>query len=285
MRKIVAFTIGFVVVLAAGTAFGIVGSDSPQVTVEGLSSQDVAVEGWGPLQPKVVRTESTPPPAARKKPQPVEEKVEEPAPAVEEKKSQPVVEDEKPPPPADTQPPVIEILSPAEGAVFTHKELVFEGVTEPGAMVWAGPYQAEVSPDGTWRIVLYLAKGSNTVKIKAVDAAGNMGFDTVTVSYQPPVTEQPKEEPKEEPAAHFSAFQKFGSCGEDPPYDVFWGTTRPGGWVKVMSEYGYGKVWADANGQWELTVFFPQAPVGKPFRVKVLDSDGNYQKFEFVRTG
>lgn len=103
----------------------------------------------------------------------------------------------------------------------------------------------------------------------------------------PPVTEKPKETPPttkppvEEVA--FTALATYGSCAEPVPYDVYYGTANPGAKVKVQSEYGWGYTYADADGQWELRVEFPTAPVGTPFTVKVITYQGLVE-LEFTRT-
>ena len=58
--------------------------------------------------------------------------------------------------------PEIVILHPVDGQVFERKEVVFEGETEPGARVFAGDYEADVSETGAWRIVLHLYPGRTT---------------------------------------------------------------------------------------------------------------------------
>ncbi|HAP78519.1 MAG TPA: hypothetical protein DCR14_20855, partial [Acidimicrobiaceae bacterium] len=71
-------------------------------------------------------------------------------------------------------------------------------------------------------------------------------------------------------------------CEEDPPYDVFWGTTAPGAKVRIESAYGSGYVYADEEGHWEVTIYFPEAPVNQPFQVWV-SSEGHLDDFWFKR--
>ncbi len=198
----------------------------------------------------------------------------------------------------DTTRPEIVILHPEDGQVFERKEVVFEGETEPGARVFAGKYEADVSESGAWRIVLHLYPGDNNVKIKAIDEAGNVGFDTVLVKLYVPKEEKaetPKEQPKEEEKPkeekpempkewEFSAHQLYGECGETPPYDVFHGTGKPGTLVHVKSEFGSGVAEVGEQGGWEIKVIFEHAPVGKVFAVYVKDDFGNKKTFEFVHT-
>jgi hypothetical protein len=183
----------------------------------------------------------------------------------------------------DSTPPKIEILHPADGQVFEKKEVVFEGIAERGARVFAGRYEADVKDDGSWRIVLVLSPGANHATIKAQDAAGNVGSDSVTVVYQPPVKEEPKSEQGQD--WKFSAYQVYGECAENPPYDVFHGTGKPGARIVVGSEFGEGVTEVNDHGEWEVRVYFPEAPAGKTFAVKVRDDFGNKKIFEFTRTG
>lgn len=229
----------------------------------------------------------------------VEELKEEPA---DEPKQEPVGEAEEEPKetaephPEDVTPPEFEILHPTDGQRFETKEVVFEGQVEPGARVFAGEFEADVNEDGAWRIVLWLNPGQNVATLYAIDEAGNKSTDTVTVHYDKPVDEPkppaeepkpPAEEPKDPPAEEptevaFTANQKFGSCEEEIPYDVFWGTATPGSTVYVVSPYGSGTTTAGEAGNWDLRVEFPEAPYDKVFEV-VIEGDGGRKVFTFVR--
>lgn len=179
--------------------------------------------------------------------------------------------------PEDTTPPRIEILHPEDGQVFHEKTITFEGKTEPGAKVTAGRYEADVDREGNWHIRLVLTEGRNLARFTATDAAGNSSEATVTVVYEPEREDPPKTE--------FSAHQKYGSSAANPPYDVFHGTAKPGAGIVVESEYGSGRTEADAEGHWEIKVTFPEAPVGKGFKVVVESTDGGRAVFEFVHKG
>ena len=85
-------------------------------------------------------------------------------------------------------------------------------------------------------------------------------------------------------AHEFSANQKYGSCSENPPYDVFWGTGIPGSVVEIGSPYGSARIEVGEGGWWEKKVFFEAAPVGETFEVVVGDSLGNVEAFTFTRT-
>ena len=118
-----------------------------------------------------------------------------------------------------------------------------------------------------------------------------MGRDAaVTVYYDAPEKEEPqeetKEETKEEPGeVEWSANQKYGSCAENPPYDVFHGTATPGTKIWVESKYGGGSVTANGDGQWSVKVNFYEVPSGKSFEVVVDSSSGQRKVFPFTYTG
>ena len=188
----------------------------------------------------------------------------------------PVPEAPAEPPVVDTEPPFIAVTSPSDGATVEKSVIRFEGETEPGATVAAGRYDADVDASGAWAITLVVSPGGNRATFTATDAAGNTATTSITVYYEPP------EEPKPPKVHEFSAFATFGSCDLDPPYDVYYGTSDPGEKITIISEFGDGVVNADAEGNWELKVFFPTAPFGKAFLVKVKDTKGNAKNFEFV---
>ena len=82
----------------------------------------------------------------------------------------------------------------------------------------------------------------------------------------------------------FSATQKYGSCGEDVPYDVFSGTATPGSTVSVSSAYGSGSATAEADGHWSTKVEFPSAPRNETFAVSV-SGPGGSKTLHFTATG
>jgi hypothetical protein len=164
------------------------------------------------------------------------------------------------------------------------KAVEFGGVTEPGATVLAGPYQAQVDDDGTWRIVLILSPGPNEARFVARDAAGNEAVALITVFYVPPVaTTFPLETTTtEKELAEFDANAFYGSCTEQPPFDIYYGMGVPGSTIYVQSPYGSGVTTVNGEGQFEIQVFFPEAPPGEGFLVKVKDQYGRQEGFEFV---
>ncbi|MDJ0923487.1 MAG: hypothetical protein QNJ77_02905 [Acidimicrobiia bacterium] len=180
--------------------------------------------------------------------------------------------------PPDTTPPLLTITSPKPEEHFEVETIDFRGTTEPGATVFAGPYEADVDSEGNWSIRLILSPGANGALFVATDAAGNQTQARVTVYYDVPETTTTKPPAEVE----FTAYQQFGSCEETPPYDIFWGTAPPGTPIYVESEYGSGVTEANEHGEWEIQVFFPEAPPEKVFAVKVKDNKGNKKWFEFI---
>ena len=186
--------------------------------------------------------------------------------------------------PADLEAPHLEITAPHEGAELGEKTVTFAGVTEPGARVFAGPYEADVSASGEWHIFLILNEGSNVARFVARDAAGNESTASVTVHYvvATTTTTKPETPTTQKELAAFSAHATFGSCSETPPYDVYYGTGQPGTRVDIVSEYGSASVEVGPDGHWEKKVVFETAPPGEYFLVKAKDQFGRRVEFEFI---
>ena len=127
-----------------------------------------------------------------------------------------------------------------------------------------------MSDNGNWQIRVVLTPGRNRITVTATDGAGNSAQDSVLVFYVPP------------DVSPFSAHAKFGSCEFDPPYDIYYGEGEPGTRVFVNSEYGSGQTTVTNEGTWEVQVFFPEAPHGETFLVRVSDEFGRAKNFEFV---
>lgn len=183
--------------------------------------------------------------------------------------------------PPDTAPPPLQITSPKQDQHFEKDLIEFRGTTEPGATVFAGQYGANVDRDGNWSIALILSPGANGARFVASDAAGNQTEARVTVHYDvpEPTTTTTTKPPAEE--WEFTAHSVYGSCEEDPPFDVYWGTAAPGTPIYVESEFGSGSTEANSTGDWELKVFFPEAPPEVEFTVKVKDNKGHKFLFGF----
>lgn len=178
---------------------------------------------------------------------------------------------------ADDTAPALTITFPENGAKVAEKLLRFEGTTEPGAVVAAGPYSAEVDEAGHWSIVLMLNPGGNLASFTSTDTAGNVAEASISIVYEAAIP------PKDDPLpVEFAASQKWGSCSESPPYDEFSGMAKPGSRVSIVSSFGSGSTTVAASGEWYLKVFFEAAPYGKTFEVKAKDEFGNRVFFEFT---
>lgn len=184
---------------------------------------------------------------------------------------------------ADVEPPPLTITSPEDGAHLDETTVTFAGTTEPEARVFAGKYEADVDSTGKWQIVLIIGEGSTVARFVARDQAGNESHASVTVYYVMPTTTTTIVE-KEKEIAEFTAHSTFGSCSETPPYDVYYGTGEPGSLVQVTSEFGSGSVEVGEEGNWEVKVFFEEAPPAEGFLVTVSDEFGRKAKFEFIYT-
>lgn len=182
--------------------------------------------------------------------------------------------------PVDTTPPPLTITSPKNDEHFEVDVIEFRGTTEPGASVAAGQYSADVDDAGNWSIVLVLSPGANGARFVATDAAGNQTEARVTVHYDVPEPTTTTKAPKEE--IEFTAHNVYGSCEENPPFDVYWGTAPPGTPIYIESSYGSGSTTANGEGDWEVRVYFPEAPGEKVFTVKVKDDKGQKFFFEFI---
>jgi len=265
MRKALVFVAAFALVLVAGAAVAFMGTPEE----DAADAKPQALEK--PTTTSSTFHEKEDPP---EKEEPKEEEHKEEPPKEEEKIEE--VKEE-----ADTDPPDLVILHPENEQHFDKKEVVFEGKTEPGAEVWAGKYQAETDAEGNWRIVLLLTNdGWNSAAFKAKDAAGNIAHASVKAYYDAPEKE---ESPKEEPKEHdFSAHQKYGSCGEDPPYDKWTGTGTPGTEIWIGNDWGHGTTTIPESGKWHLKVTFGDMPCGT-HQVVLETNDGDRKVYEFTR--
>jgi len=276
MRKALVFVAAFALVLVAGAAVAFmatpgddVASDSERVE----KTTTTLVEKESPTTTDEVASE---------RPEETLKEVkasadEEDPPKGEDEKEEEVEE-------KDTTAPKIEILFPEDGQHFEKRTIVFEGkVDDPAARVFAGKYEADVDGKGEWRIVLKLTHdGANHATFKAIDEAGNESTASVKAYYDAPESE---EEPKEEkPESYeFTAHQKYGSCGEDLPYDKWYGTGEPGTEIWIGSEYGSATTEIGKSGEWYLKVEFPESPCNDTFNVVLETNEGLRKVYEFTR--
>jgi hypothetical protein len=153
-------------------------------------------------------------------------------------------------PKADTTPPALQVLSPKDGATVTSRVLEFTGVTERGAEVFSGPFEAETI-DGEWSINLVLAPGKNGASFTARDAAGNETTVRIVVTY-------------DAPDATTSTTQAPATTTTNPPSSSATTTTTKAPTTTTTepsaTSSGYSSQWpADAGGQrdvenWRSTV-------------------------------
>jgi len=279
-RSLTVFAVAFVVVLIGGAALAQVGSIDFGGTEP--ASADIFAGGADEDFAETPTEEPAPDEDGTKEhdeePAPDEdgtkEHEEEQAPDEDGSKEEPPAKEE-----ADTTPPEFGISFPKDNYETDDTVQVFEGFVEPGAIVTRGRYTAHQDGDG-WRMELVLSPGKNHVIFVATDEAGNEAKASVTVHLVGHEEDKPKEEAKA-----FTANQKYGSCGEEVPYDVFFGTATPGAKIWVESPYGSGTTVAGEEGHWDIRVNFPEAPPGKVFEVVVESSDGGRKVFTFVNTG
>jgi len=186
----------------------------------------------------------------------------------------------------EADPPQLALTYPAEGSTVTESYILFSGKAEPGSIVAAGPYEAKADAHGQWNIGLVLTSGQNVATFSTTSEDGVETRESVTVHLKSQDgfaghDDKPHQKPNGSAGA-FEASQKYGSCGEAVPYDVFKGKAAPGTSISVTSPYGGGTATAGADGYWKVKVTFEAAPVGEVFTVTV--SDGSDVKtFTFTR--
>lgn len=179
----------------------------------------------------------------------------------------------------DSEPPKLGLSWPVEGTTVKDSYVVFSGTADPGATVSAGAYSAVADEHGEWSIGLVLSGGDNTATFHTVDEHGIGSTKSVTVYFE---SKDGAHDTWKDPNLGFEAWQKYGSCGDSVPYDIFKGKAEPGTTITVTSPFGGGKAVAGVDGYWKVKVTFEAAPVGEPFTVTV--TDGTETKtFTFTR--
>lgn len=143
---------------------------------------------------------------------------------------------------------------------------LFWGTAQPGTKVTArseyGSASTEANADGGWEMkVRFEAPAGTTFPVTISDSSGHSQVFNFT-------------NPERDVVVEFTANQKYGSCSEEVPYDVFWGKGQPGTTVWVGSPYGGGTTTVSENGTWEIRVEFPEAPAGKTFEVVIEGKNG-----------
>ena len=113
-------------------------------------------------------------------------------------------------------------------------EDIFWGTGIAGDKVWIvseyGTTTTHVNSDGAWEVKATWEGIPNNTEIGIVIEASN-GRKEFSFYKIGPVEEESEEH-------EFTANQQYGSCGEEEPYDVFWGTAAPGATVYVVSDFG-----------------------------------------------
>ncbi len=150
----------------------------------------------------------------------------------------------------------------------------FWGTGTPGTKITVsseyGTAATSVGEHGEWLVKLVFQAPPGTVFAATVrDSAGHSKVFEVKV-----LNAAVKE---------FSVVQKYGSCSETPPYDVFYGTGAPGTVVEIGSPYGSGRTVIGDAGGWDMKVVFEGAPVGVTFDVVLETTAGHRKVFQFTR--
>lgn len=169
----------------------------------------------------------------------------------------------------------------ASGGSGTGTGDTFWGTGVPGHLIkiWSPHYAhiqatTTVGPEGGWELTVdYGAVTPNTeFHVKADDTTtGERKYFTYTW-----ITDAP--------AATFTANQTHGSCSENPPYEVLYGTGVPGTAVTLWSPYASTTVTVAADGTWQGTLTFSGAPPGT-FELKAMDHTGTKIWFTFTVEG
>lgn len=74
----------------------------------------------------------------------------------------------------DTTPPSVQILNSGEQMRVNSAELLLEGVSEPGAILWwSGAMHSIIASDGRFSLPLRLQEGPNLITLRVIDESGN----------------------------------------------------------------------------------------------------------------
>lgn len=153
---------------------------------------------------------------------------------------------------------------------------LYYGTARPGAEVWVGSEygrgHTEANADGKWELKVEFPKApcNEAFRVAAESGDARVEFKMKRVC---------------ERDHKFTANQRYGSCSEAVPYDIFWGTGIPETTITVRSEHGGGTTVVGDSGTWELKVKFPTAPPNETFKVLVTDGEGGEAVFTFTNKG
>ena len=85
----------------------------------------------------------------------------------------------------DETPPFVTLTAPKEAEIVTTAEVAVAGEAEPGARVTVNDAEVPVAADGSFALTVTPAEGENTLRVAAVDPAGNRTERTRAFSYRP----------------------------------------------------------------------------------------------------
>jgi len=183
------------------------------------------------------------------------------------------------------------ITHPADGQHFEQKIITFAGTAPIGWTVTGAGYAATNDGKGNWSLVLILSPGANHAVLHATSPDGTaVQQEFVTAYYDVPDAAPTTSIPEPDPGAAedvslFTANSKYGEGWGRTPYDMYWGSGRPGDTVYVVSLYGDGEARVGPKGQWDLRVVYKDTPVGTPFDVVVQAGTGGESVFSFIYLG
>ena len=84
--------------------------------------------------------------------------------------------------PADSIPPVVTISAPGEGSIVNSSPITVTGMVDDSTATLTVNDITVVHSGGTFTVQIALVEGPNTIKVTAIDAAGNIGTAQVTVT-------------------------------------------------------------------------------------------------------
>lgn len=87
----------------------------------------------------------------------------------------------------DTTPPPLNLTEPLEGAWTPVAAVRVSGTTEANATVSVNGVLAQVSPNGSFSVVLALLSGQNRIAVRSLDGSGNTAEATVNVTFDDPL--------------------------------------------------------------------------------------------------
>lgn len=86
----------------------------------------------------------------------------------------------------ETTPPALEVQEPTSGHVIKKTPQVrVVGKTEPDTSVFINEFLPIVDSGGNFSYTMPLSEGENTIKVTAIDRAGNQTINEIKVTYQP----------------------------------------------------------------------------------------------------